>query len=80
VRKRNVSRSHRDPARRRVVGGPLGTFRFDRNGDPTSTPFSVYRFPPSRPTHPPPYVLTPGNGGVFDRVNQTQPKLAEPVP
>jgi YVTN family beta-propeller protein len=61
----------------RVVNGELGSFGFDRNGDPTQSPFTIWRFPPGRPTHRPPYTTLAEYGGVVDRVLLGEPRLAE---
>ena len=63
----------------RVVGGLLGSFRFDHNGDATSTPFTIYRFRAGKPRHKPPYVMPADDGGVLDRVVHAPPRLAEPL-
>ncbi len=61
----------------RVVSGELGSFGFDRNGDPTRSPFTIWRFPPGRPTHEPPYATLAEQGGVVDRVLLAEPSLAD---
>jgi ABC-type branched-subunit amino acid transport system substrate-binding protein len=52
-----------------VVDGPLGTFGFDGNGDPTRTPFSIYRYPADASPQ-----------GVLYRVVLAPPQLAAPIP
>jgi len=54
----------------------LGSFGFDRNGDPTRSPFTIYRFPPGTPSHEPPYTSLADQGGVVDRVIVATPTLA----
>jgi YVTN family beta-propeller protein len=81
---RVIARSHGTRAsvvnelhRIRVVSGELGSFGFDRNGDPTRSPFTIWRFPPRRPTHKPPYATLAEQGGVVDRVLLAEPRLAD---
>jgi ABC-type branched-subunit amino acid transport system substrate-binding protein len=63
----------------RVVGGQLGSFRFDRNGDPARSPFTVYRFRAGEPTHRPPFATLEDQGGVVDRVIAAPASLAAPL-
>jgi YVTN family beta-propeller protein len=63
-----------------VDSGLLGSFAFDRNGDPTKPVFSIYRIGPhpAGPNDGPPFVTIQAQGGVFDRVIQADPRLAAP--
>jgi ABC-type branched-subunit amino acid transport system substrate-binding protein len=59
-----------------IYDGPLGTFHFDANGDPTKSPFAVYRFPPARAQGRPPYLSQADNGATLYRVITAPPDLA----
>jgi ABC-type branched-subunit amino acid transport system substrate-binding protein len=64
--------------RTRVVNGELGSFGFDRDGDPTRSAFTTYRFPRGTPHEKPPYATLADQGGVVDRVIVASPSLAAP--
>jgi YVTN family beta-propeller protein len=63
--------------RLRVTKGELASFGFDRNGDPTRSPFTIWRFRSGSPTHKPPYATPAEQGGVIDRVVLAEPRLAK---
>jgi branched-chain amino acid transport system substrate-binding protein len=65
--------------RARVTNGLLGSFAFNRNGDPTPSPFTIYRFAAGNPAKGPPYETLADQGGVVDRVLVAPPSLAEPL-
>ena len=63
--------------RTRVTKSWLGSFGFDRNGDPTHSPFTIYRFPLGTPSHQPPYASPADQGGVVNRIIVASPRLAD---